>query len=42
METQTCVVIPSEGGCFDVFSSTQWMDHVQHMLADVLKTSVNK
>ncbi|XP_060520176.1 xanthine dehydrogenase-like [Cylas formicarius] len=35
METQNCQVIPTEDG-FDVYAGTQWMDHIQGVIAQVL------
>jgi len=35
METHTCIVVPTEDG-YDVFSATQWMDHVQQVIAECL------
>ncbi|KAF4522206.1 hypothetical protein B566_EDAN007357 [Ephemera danica] len=36
METQTCLIIPKEGG-YDVFATTQWMDLVQAVVSRVLQ-----
>jgi len=41
METQSCLVIPTEDG-IDAFISTQWMDHAQMAIADVLGISSNR
>ncbi|CAB3359541.1 Hypothetical predicted protein [Cloeon dipterum] len=43
METQTCLVVPTEDG-LDVYSATQWMDHVQQVIAEFLnikESSIN-
>nr|CAD7266658.1 unnamed protein product [Timema shepardi] len=40
METQTCLTVPTENG-LNVFSSTQWMDHVQGAIAQILAIPEN-
>lgn len=41
METHTCVVIPTEDG-LNVHSGTQWMDHIQGVISQVLKMPSQK
>lgn len=40
-ETQTCIVTPTEDG-MDVYSSTQWLDHVHVAIANSLNILANK
>ncbi|XP_065336761.1 uncharacterized protein LOC135937537 [Cloeon dipterum] len=35
METHTCVVVPTEDG-YDVYSASQWIDHIQQVISQVL------
>ncbi|XP_017770615.1 PREDICTED: indole-3-acetaldehyde oxidase-like [Nicrophorus vespilloides] len=42
METQCCNVVPVEDGCFDMYTSTQWMDLVQVAAAECLNINQNK
>ncbi|XP_030746527.1 xanthine dehydrogenase-like isoform X2 [Sitophilus oryzae] len=41
METQTCLVVPTEDG-LNVFASTQWMDQVQGAISQVLNMPSQK
>ncbi|KAF7271079.1 hypothetical protein GWI33_016039 [Rhynchophorus ferrugineus] len=41
METHICVVVPTEDG-LNVFPSTQWMDHIQGVIAQVLNMPSQK
>ena len=41
METHVSLVIPKEDG-YTVYSATQWMDHVQMMIAQALSIPNNR
>ncbi|CRL08599.1 CLUMA_CG021336, isoform A [Clunio marinus] len=41
METQQCLVVPSEDDCLDVYSSAQWSDTNQISIAEVLNIPVS-
>lgn len=41
METQSCLCIPSDEG-LDVYSATQWLDHVQTAISESLNMPQNK
>lgn len=42
METQRTLCVPTDDGGLDLYSATQWMDHVQMAVSQALNMPMNK